>query len=416
MRQRGESPGAATACTLLIDARGLHISGIGRYLRAVLTGLCADPRFERLLLLGEEAEVSDFARGTEGGGKIEILPFPYGFYSAAAQLRWWMLRMGGRIAADAVFIPHYAAPLGLPDLPTVLTVHDLIHFRLSHLFPRWKRVVAGELLRRSVRAATEIIVPSQATRADLVARHPTTAVKICVVLEGVDGALEQAPASATVRGEPISAWQPFLLGVGNRKPHKNLIAAVEVLARLRADGGSHRLVLAGERFVEGDAVVARAKQLGVADAVKEVGRVSDAELRGLYRNAECLIFPSLYEGFGLPLLEAMALGTPVIASDRTSIPEVAGEAAILLDPDDWTGMAAAVERLGAQPTLRAEMVERGRARAATLSWERAARTTADVLWRVASGAQGEQLEALGGDRARGNGRSIEPDGSGDALT
>ena len=385
-------PGAggadAAGRSLVVDARGLMQSGIGRYLREVLSRLLDDPRFSQLSLLGKPAELSGFLAGRAGASRVRVVSFPYGFYSIPAQGHWLALAARGALRADAAFFPHYDIPLlGIPGR-SVVTVHDLIHFKLPELFPRWRLAAAGFVLRRAVARAQRVVVVSEATGRDLVERFPDFREKVTVIPNGGSAALSAAPPPPARRSAEIRGLRPYLLCVGNRKPHKNWVAAVEVLARLRTEFPEMKLVLVGREFGEGDAVAERARALGVESSVLELGAVPDAELRELYQQTECLLFPSLYEGFGLPVLEAMALGAPVVASDRSSIPEVVGDAGALVDPTDWTTMAAEVRRLVQDSALREERVRLGRERAAGFTWERTAVRTADVLWEVAASRAG----------------------------
>lgn len=363
--------------SLVVDARALHASGIGRYLRELLARIIPDRRFGRLLLLGDVEELAAFAAPFGAGERVVLRAYPTAFYAPAVQLAWLRLLLRGEVRADVYFFPHYDAPLLLPPR-SVVTVQDLIHFRVPEAFPATKRAAAGLLLRRVASRARRILVSSSSTRTDLVERLPRSASRIEVIPLGVGGAMpDPLPADSGCLPKV-----PFLLCVGNRKRHKNLRAAVETLALLREALPDLRLVVAGRSFPEWQAVVRRARELGVGDRLEEREGASDAELGALYRGAEALLFPSYYEGFGLPLLEAMAAGCPVIASRRASIPEVVGEAALLVHPDDHRAMADAVLRLHRDPALRSELIRRGRDRAAQLPWERTARETADLLFRV----------------------------------
>lgn len=369
---------------LLVDARGIRQSGIGRYLREVVDGALADRRFGRVVLLGRPDELRAYLSGRDAAGRAEVVAFPHHFYSLGAQLRWCALLARGALRADVAFFPHYDVPLPPLPAPAVVVVQDLAHFRMAPLFPRWKVAAASLVMRRAVERAAHVLVSSAATRRDLLERHPGAAPRLSTVPLGVDPSFGSDPLDpgAAARAD---ALRPYLLCVGNRKPHKNLPLAVEALARLRPRHPGLRLVVAGPRFGEDDGVAARARALGVGDAVVELGAVPEALLRALYAGAECLLFPSLHEGFGLPVLEAMTFGTPVVASDRASIPEVAGDAALLLAPDDAGAWAAAVDDLLRDPVRRAELAERGRSRAARFPWARTAARTLDVLWSVGAG-------------------------------
>lgn len=383
--------GEASGLTLVVDARGLHASGIGRYLREVLLRVFDDPRFARVTLVGRLAELDAFVRARRVRAATRLVKLEHGFYSPGVQLRWLALRARGELRGDVAFFPHYDVPLTHGSMRTVVTVQDLSHFRLPELFPAWKRALARPVLERAVRRATRVLVTSAATARDLVQAHPGAEPRMQVIPLGVD-------ARFTTSVEPqelavAQALRPYLLCVGNRKPHKNLGVAVEVLAKVRERHPGVRLVLVGKHFTEGDAVAERSAALGVGDAVVELGAVDDARLRAVYSQAACLLFPSLYEGFGLPVLEAMAAGVPVVASDRASIPEVLGDAGFLADPHDAGAMAHAAERLLCEPGLRDEMVRRGRARAARFSWHETAARTADVLAEAGADARAHRVPA-----------------------
>ena len=371
----GRVTGGKAGSSLLVDARGIAHSGLGRYLREVLARVSADPRFARITALGHPDEVRRFAPAAG------VLAFPHAFYSPVGQARWLALAARGALKHDVSFFAHYDVPLPGPPARSVVVVHDLNHFTLP-FYPAWKVALAGGVLRRAVRRAARVVVPSLATRDALLARHPEAAHRVSVVTEGVDPAWF-APAAALP--PEVEALRPYVLCVGNRKPHKNHVAAVEVLACVRAVHPGVRLVLVGGGDEDGEAVRARAAARGVQGAVVELRGVDDDCLRSLYAGAECFLFPSLSEGFGLPVLEAMAAGAPVVASTLTSVPEVVGDAGLLADPADPDALAAAVLRMMDDAAFRAEMVERGRARAATFRWETAAGEIADLLAEVAAG-------------------------------
>lgn len=365
--------------SLLVDARGIAQSGIGRSLREVLKRLVEDPRFPRVTLLGRPGEIREFEEEAWGRRRVRVLSFPHHFYAPAGQAHWLFLAARGALRHDAAFFPHYDVPLPGPPPCSVVMVHDLAHFSLPY-FPRWKVALAGTILDRAVQRATRILVPSRTTEAAVSARFPQAASRIRTIVGGV-GPEWALPPVVPPSTEPL---RPYLLCVGNRKPHKNFATAVEVLARLRRTRPELRLVIAGRGNEDVDQVRERARACGVDEAVVELGGVPDERLRALYAGAECLLFPSLYEGWGLPVLEAMAAGAPVVASNRASLPEAVGDAGVLADPADAGAMAAAVERMWHEPAFREELVRRGRARAARFRWDDTAAATVDLLWEVAN--------------------------------
>jgi glycosyltransferase involved in cell wall biosynthesis len=376
-----DSGSARSRATLLVDARGLWLSGIGRYLREVLDHLFRDEAFGRFRLLGDPAQVGAFARDAGAADRVEVVPLAPRFYAPAVHLRMAYLASRGALRADAAFFPHYDVPPLAPLPPLVVTVHDLSHFVLRDVFPARKRVPAWLLARRAVSRARSVLVVSESTRRDLLSRVPGAADRVHVVPQGVARVF-----FSPVRVGPLSAAAdpPYLLCVGNRKPHKNLEAAVEVLRRLQPAHPGLRLVLAGEPLASEGPVRRRAAEAGVGHLVEDAGAVDDAALAALYAGAACFVFPSLYEGFGLPVLEAMAAGAPVVAADRASLPEVVGDAGLLADPTDPAALAGAVGRVLADPRLRADLAARGRARAARFTWEATAAATAGRLREAAA--------------------------------
>lgn len=392
VRHPVESGPGCEPVSIAVDARALQAAGIGRYLREILIRLLADARFRSIALLGDEGELHDFLADHAAERRARVVRHAGGFYSPLAQLSWLRVRRGGAGEADVVFFPHFDAPLLRLPARTVVTVHDLIHFKVPHAFPAWKRGSASAVLRRVTARARCILVPSESTRDDLVERIPATAPRVRVVPEGVGAPF----GTGAPDGRPAGA-SPYLLCVGNRKPHKNLATSVEAFAILRAERPSLRLVIAGRSYAGWERVLARAEELGVGRAVVQRDEVSDAELRGLYAGCEALLFPSLYEGFGLPVLEAMACGAPVVASDRSSLPEVVGDAGLLVDPLDPDAIADAVRRLWSDPELRCGLIRRGRERAARFSWDATARLTLDALHGVATGGtRSPALEEVAG--------------------
>lgn len=378
-----------SAFSLAVDARALGRSGIGRYLDEVLRRLVRDPRFSRLTLAGHRPALEAWAAAHAAGADVHIADLPHGFYSPGAQGRWLALQARGVLRADAAFFPHYDVPLTDRSPCTVVTVQDVGHFALRETFPAWKRAAAGAILARAVRRASAVLVSSHATRRALLEMHPDLADRLSVIPLGVGDEWSAPPPHLSGERERfLDALRPFLLCVGNRKPHKNMETAVDVLARVRRDIPSLRLVVAGEDFGEDGEVMRRARAHGLSDAVIAVGRVDDGELRALYARAAALLFPSRYEGFGLPPLEAMEAGVPVVASDAASVPEVVGDAGFLHAPDDAEGMAADVLRLLTDEGLREEMVRRGRARAASFRWQATAERTADAIHAAAQAAAG----------------------------
>ena len=255
----------------------------------------------------------------------------------------------------------------------VVTMHDLIYLRHPETTSGLLAKGLGQLAPAVARRAARIIAVSQATADDLRELLGVSAAKIDVVPSGPGLAPDVAPTpEAELRASLGLGPGPLVLSVSARRPHKNLARLIAAIGRV--DGA--QLVLPGYPTAFDDDLRDVARRVGAADRVHLCGWIDDAQLEGLYAAATCLVFPSLAEGFGLPILEAMARGLPVACSSVSALPEVAGDAALLFDPYTIEAIAGAIAALLDDAALRARLAERGRARAATFTWERAAAGTA----------------------------------------
>jgi glycosyltransferase involved in cell wall biosynthesis len=265
-------------------------------------------------------------------------------------------------------------------VPLVVTVNDVMAIEHPEWFTRANALQQRHVLPRALAAATRVIVPSHYTRERVLATCDVEPARVDVVPYGVAPAFTtgRADAGALVR---IGVEEPYVLTVGTLQPRKNLAAAVAAFERA-AEGVPHTLVVAGARGWRDDAVVEMLQQRSVSPRIRVLGEVGDDQLVELYRGADCLLFPSLYEGFGFPVLEAMACGTPVVCADRTSLPEVAGDAAVLVDPDDTVAIASALAEVLSSPARRAELADAGLARVREFSWRRCADRTVGVYHRA----------------------------------
>ena len=275
---------------------------------------------------------------------------------------------------------HVGIPFAGKTGKCVVTVHDVIPLVLPHTFTRRHRLVVRTALARVRRQADLVVVPSRAVQRDVVQYLRVPEDRVAVTPHGCEARFNPSPDRAAAGAAAARYGLParYLLAVGTLEPRKNLTTLLRAFARLRdraAVDPAVGLVIAGARGWLDDPIFRTVQSLGLEAAVRFPGFVDDDDLPALYRGAELVAFPSLYEGFGLPLLEAMACGIPVVSSNTSALPEVAGGAALLVDPLDVDGMAQAIARVLDEATLRARLREDGLARAAQFSWEKAARQT-----------------------------------------
>jgi alpha-1,3-rhamnosyl/mannosyltransferase len=293
-------------------------------------------------------------------------------------------RAARRAAVDLIHAPAYTAPLH-STVPVVLTIHDVSYERHPEWYPYRRDWLRRAFYRRSARSAAHIVTDSDFSRGEIAAAYDIPLDRITVAPLGAGNGFGEGDAAMSAL--PAGIVAPFLLHVGDLHERRNLPVVVQGLieARRHLEAMPPSLVLAGIDRGLGDRLAATAFASGAPDAIVQLGAVSEATLRALYRGAAALVYPSRYEGFGLPLVEAMASGTPVLASRAASIPEVVGESGVLLDPDDPAPWRDAIVRVITDPVLRARLRTDGLARAAMFTWERTARITLDVYQRVIAG-------------------------------
>jgi glycosyltransferase involved in cell wall biosynthesis len=289
------------------------------------------------------------------------------------RLSWEMLTR----PPSTLFVPSHVVPLWHPRR-TVVTVHDLGYLEYPQAHTRLSRLYLHLSTRYSAHAAGRVIAISEATKRDLIKHYRIKPRKIAVIYHGRDPIF--TPVTDQGRIESTTAkygiTQPYCIHVGTLQPRKNLGVLVEAwdMVRARVDRPP-MLQLAGKRGWLYDSLFQSVQSRGLGDLVKFADYVERDDLPALYSGALALPFPSLYEGFGLPPLEAMSCGTPVLASTASSVPEVVGDAGILLNPNDAAAWADAVERVMQEAPLREELSRKGLARAAQFTWERCARQT-----------------------------------------
>ena len=312
--------------------------------------------------------------GLFSGGTHRVIPFPR---------LWTHVRLSLELLAaprpDALFVPAHVLPLVHP-LPAVVTVHDLGYRYFPETHPLSQRLYLDWATRFSARSAARVIADSLATKNDLVRFYPVPPAKIVVVYPGRDESLRRVDPAAVRAKYDLPGG--YLLHLGTLQPRKNLMRLIEAFDVVAAQSPAHRasnlqLLLVGKPGWLSAPIRASARQR--SERIRLLDYVPDEDLAGLYSGAAAFVFPSLYEGFGFPVLEAMACGAPVICSNTSSLPEIAGDAALLVDPSNTTALAAAITRLLSDPELRAALVAKGYERVKNFSWAKAARETLEVL-------------------------------------
>jgi glycosyltransferase involved in cell wall biosynthesis len=375
-----EPQGGAPVCRVAVDATAVpaRLTGAGVYVARVLAGLAARDDLE------VEVFCSPGSAGALAAPGLALRPVAMAGAGRPARIAWTQLRAGRaarRAGADLLHGVHYELPLRA-GLPTVVTVHDLT--LLTH--PEWHEASKvryfGWAMRRAVAAADRVLCVSATTAADLAERLDVAADRVDVTPLGTD--LRPAPADRVAElRHRLGLDGPYLLGLGTVEPRKDLPTLVRAFTALATEL-PHRLVLAGLAGWGAGELATAVAASGVADRVLVPGYVPEADKAALLTGADVFAYPSRYEGFGLPVLEAMACGTPVVTTTGGSLPEVAGDAATLVDPGDDAALAAAIAKLATDPAARQDAAARGRRRAAGFTWARCAELTAAAYRRAAA--------------------------------
>lgn len=265
----------------------------------------------------------------------------------------------------------FVLPPTRPGAATLLTVHDLSFIRAPETASPRLKAYLDRVVPRSAARADHVLADSQATKDDLVALYGTPPDKITVLYSGVDprfAPVTDAGALDAVRAKYNIGNAPYVLSVGTVQPRKNYVRLIEAMHALP---GYHLVIVGGRGWLEGP-IYRVAEAPGVQGRIHFAGYADDRDLPALYSAAHVFAFPSLYEGFGIPILEAMACGAPVVAANTSSLPEVAGDAALLIDPTDAGALAAALRRAAEDESLRARLRAGGFERAKAFTWRRAA--------------------------------------------
>jgi glycosyltransferase involved in cell wall biosynthesis len=368
-----------------IDARKLKDFGIGTYVRNLLEALARRP----------ESLAYRFRIFARGADRDALPALPPHFDVATEEAPGYSLReLTGfawrlwRHRLDLFHATHYVLP-PLPRGRAVVTIHDIIHLLYPQFLPnRVAHLYVRIMIRRALKRADRIITVSHNSKRDLVDHFGVAPARVEVIYNGVsrgfrpDVPVEERRRVAGKLGLP----SPYLLFLGGDRPHKNARNVIRAFAEARRRGPlPHALVLAGPMPRNEGRVAALISALDLGAAIRRTGIVDDADMPGLFAGADAFLYPTLYEGFGLPVIEAMACGTPVLTSSTSALQEIAGGHALLVDPMDAGAIAAGIVTLSTDPAKRAELAKMGLARAADFSWDKAAEATLSVYANILTG-------------------------------
>ena len=361
---------------IAIDARKLRDFGIGTYVRNILRHLARIDRTTDYVVLCRE-EDRPFTAGL--GENFRAVPERSGPYSMREQVAIPMdLRREG---ADLFHAPHYVLP-PLTPCRSVVTIHDCIHLRFPQYLPsRLGYAYARGSLWIAAHRSGHICTVSEASKRDILDYFRVPESKISVIYNAIDERFHEEPSDDEVTRvrERYQLNDPFILYAGNIKPHKNLERLIEAFHHMRRGELEHvKLLIIGDEISKYATLRRAVHRYKLHKHVRFFGFVPDATLAILYRLAGVFVFPSLYEGFGLPPLEAMASGTPVITSNVSSLPEVVGDAAVLIDPYQPEEIADAMQRVLLDEGLRNDLRARGLARVRDFSWQRSATRVREI--------------------------------------
>ena len=366
-------------------------AGIGRYTKGLVAALAElDHENEYILLVVGKGQEARNKRQEEATRNMVSCPLPLA--SLAPNFRFCHIPLSHRLLTivwhrlrlplpaeiftgpvDLFHSPDFVLP-PLRHARGLITVHDLAFLRVPECADPGLRAYLTKAVPRSIARAHRILADSENTRRDLMELLGVPAERIRVVPAGVDSRFHPIADEAELERvrRRYRLEEPFILSLGTLEPRKNFVRLIEAHAQLRRRlPSAPRLVIAGDRGWLYEDIFAAAEKSG-SGQVRFLGFVPDEDLPALYTMAELFAFPSLYEGFGLPPLEAMACGTPVVCSNRPSLPETVGDAALLVDAEDVEELAQAMQRLLENEELRAEMRERGLRRARRFTWRKAA--------------------------------------------
>jgi glycosyltransferase involved in cell wall biosynthesis len=358
-----------------IDARKYHDLGIGTYLQNLADLFDRTPEITPTYFASPE-NASEIRR-LHRGKVVENSSRKYSLRELVS-----VSRQANRESLDLFHAPHYTLPVSL-NAKRIVTIHDIIHLRFPEYFSLLQRTYAYQMIRHACHAADAVIATSEYTRQDLVRLFPECEPKTRLVYQGVARSYtvneDQTPVEEFLQRNGLT--QGYILYTGSLKPHKNVPVLMKAFAAIR-ESTRMQLVLVGEEISGKPSLTALAGQLGIEGRLRSLGRIPDNELLMAYQGAQVVVLPSLYEGFGLTVLEAMACGIPVVASRAASIPEVVGDAGVLFDPFSVEELRAALERVLHNEDLRGTLRAKGLQNVERFSLQQWAENTLNVYRQI----------------------------------
>ncbi len=359
-----------------IDVRKAWDGGIGRYIRNLVEGLLPLGVVQKIHLWHRPGD--PFLKGEHNKVVRHVeKAVPYRFFEQVS-----LRRKINEADLDLFFSPHYVVPIGL-KMPLAVMIHDVIHL----VFPKslFHRGYALTQMGHAIRTARVILTPSEFSRREILRFFPQASGKIYAIPHGLEASFSGGP----IEGEEgivrrLKLPERYLFYVGNHKSHKNLFQLLEICQKLFERFSDLYLCLTGDETEEGGNLLREIRRRGIQERVRFLGTLDNEALRVGYRNALCFVFPSLYEGFGFPPLEAMACGTPVVAFRVASLPEVVGEGGLLVRRGDSKEFYEAVRMMVEREEFRREWGERGKQKAAEFRWEASIAKHIEIFQRVLS--------------------------------
>ena len=374
----------AINCQLL----SMHRTGVGRYIRELVRALAqVDDENEYLLYSNPHVPEGTFPSKDNFTVKRARKPL----LTATARILWEQLFLPVELLRDQIDVVHFpdqSYPLLPLPCPSAITVHDLVFKIYPQAYTWGKRFYKNLTMMPAIGRASHIIVVSASTKRDVIEAYGIPSERSSVIHNGLSKDFRPIsnPSELDATRARFSLPAEFILHVGTLAPDKNLAALIDAFVMLREKNAlEHRLVSVGPKGWLYDPLFRQVEKHGLQDEVQFLGYAGDEDLARIYSLADVFVFPSLYEGFGFPPLEAMACGTPVVTSNTSSLPEVVGDAALMVDPQDTAEIAEAIMTILGDSLVRKRLINRGFKRAEAFSWERTAMQTLQVYSAVANG-------------------------------